>query len=133
MDRKETKEDTLKKEALSTEMKKKAMISALTSSLGIISQAIKKVGISRSTHYKWLAKDIEYKNEVEDIENIAIDFVESKLHELIYEGNVACVIFYLKCKAKSRGYVERSEVEIKHTNPDLSGMSTAELMDLLND
>lgn len=133
MEGKETKGDTLKKEAISTEVKKKAMISALTSSLGIVSQAIKKVGIARSTHYKWMAKDVEYRTEVEDIENIAIDFVESKLHELIYEGNVACVIFYLKCKAKSRGYVERSEVEIKHTNPDLSGMTTAELMDLLNE
>jgi len=47
------------------------------------------------------------------------------------EGNVASIIFYLKTKGKRRGYVERSEIEFKDREPDLSEMSTDEIRELL--
>ena len=123
MVRKETRTDT----------KKRAMISALASSLGVVSTACKNVGITRQTHYTWMREDMAYAGDVKDIENITLDFAESKLHELIFEGNVASVIFFLKTKGKARGYIERTELDVNHSKPDLSGMSTAELMDLLNE
>ncbi len=116
-----------------TDTHKKAMIQALGSCLGVVSTACKNVGISRQQHYKWMKEDIDYSANVKDVENITLDFAESKLHELIFEGNVASVIFFLKTKGKARGYVERSEVDLNHHKPDLSGMSTEELMDLLKD
>lgn len=88
---------------------KKAMIQALEKSLGVVTTACKSVGINRCTHYEWLKTDEEYKKEVEDIENIALDFAESQLHKQISEGNTAGTIFYLKTKGKKRGYVERQE------------------------
>jgi hypothetical protein len=87
------------------------MIKALESSLGIVTGACKKVGISRQTHYRWLEEDAEYKKAVESISDIALDFAESQLHQQIMEGNVASTIFYLKTKGKRRGYVERTELE----------------------
>jgi hypothetical protein len=92
--------------------KKKAMIEALEKSLGIVTTAAKKVGIDRTTHYKWLDADEDYKKAVEDISDIAIDFAESKLHEQIGNGEVASTIFYLKTKGKRRGYIERTETEL---------------------
>ena len=104
------------------------MIEALEKSLGIVSTACNSVGISRQTHYRWLSEDAEYKQQVEDISEMAIDFVESKLHEKI-EGvtmgkmvdgrevvydlapSDTAIIFFLKTKAKKRGYIERTEVE----------------------
>lgn len=111
-----------------SDITKKGMIKALEKSLGIVSTACNSVGISRQTHYRWLSEDPEYKQQVEDIAEMAIDFVESKLHEkikgvtmgkegedadVIYElaPSDTAIIFYLKTKAKKRGYVERSEVE----------------------
>lgn len=109
---------------------KKNMVEALKKSLGIVSTACENCGISRQTHYRWLSEDPEYKQQVEDITEDAIDFVESKLHEKINgvqmvkhneDGDVyyelapsdTAIIFFLKTKAKKRGYIEKVEVDQK--------------------
>ena len=98
---------------------KRAMIEALEKSLGIVTSACKSVGINRSTHYDWLKIDEDYKAEVESIEDIAIDFAESQLHKQIKDGNPTSTIFYLKTKAKKRGYVERQEIHQETTYKSL--------------
>lgn len=107
---------------------KKAMIEAMKETYGIISTAAEHTGISRQTHYNWLKEDPEYSEAIENINEAAIDHVESKLREkingvtvqtynakgepVIYEQppSDTAIIFYLKTKAKKRGYVERTEV-----------------------
>ena len=122
--------------SIATEARKEAMIKALTKSLGIVSTACKEVGIDRSTHYGWLKDDPIYKQSVEDISESAIDFAESKLFEKmngvkvkrgdnVYknEPSDTALIFYLKTKGKSRGYVERQEVVQADTSlEDLLGL-----------
>jgi len=98
---------------------KRAMIEALEKSLGIVTSACKSVGINRSTHYDWLKTDEDYKAEVESIEDIAIDFAESQLHKQIKDGNPTSTIFYLKTKAKKRGYIERQEIHQETTYKSL--------------
>jgi len=93
-----------------TEHHKKAMIAALEKSLGIVTTACKKVGIVRTTFYDWLKEDKEFAKEVNQIQDIALDFAETQLHSQIGEGSTAATIFYLKTKGKKRGYVERQEI-----------------------
>jgi hypothetical protein len=93
-----------------TEQHKKAMLEALEKSLGVVTTACLQVGIGRTTHYQWLKEDPEYKEAVDDIENVAIDFAETHLHQQIKSGNPSSTIFYLKTKGKRRGYVERQEI-----------------------
>jgi len=99
------------------DVQKKAMIQALEKALGIVTQACKVVGISRQTHYNWLDLDDEYKQAVQDLGDVALDFAESKLHKLIDSGNPAATIFYLKTKGKNRGYVERQEIAVAEKKP----------------
>ena len=99
------------------DVQKKAMIQALEKALGIVTQACKVVGISRQTHYNWMAADEDYKSAVEDLGDVALDFAESKLHKLIDSGNPAATIFYLKTKGKNRGYVERQEIAVAEKKP----------------
>ena len=94
-----------------SDIHKKAMLKALEKSLGVVTTACKFVDISRETHYRWLREDEEYKEAVESISDIAIDFAESKLHDSIENGSDTAIIFYLKTKGKKRGYVERQEIE----------------------
>ena len=106
---------------------KKAFLKALTQSLGRVTEAAEALNMSRQTHYNWMKTDEKYKEAVESIADEALDFVESKLFELIdgaekeimTEQGIATIketpnptacIFYLKTKGKSRGYVERQEV-----------------------
>lgn len=88
---------------------KRAMIEALEKSLGVVTTAAKQAGINRKTHYEWLKEDPDYKAQVEDVANIALDFAESQLHKQIQDGEVSSTIFFLKTKGKGRGYIERQE------------------------
>ena len=93
-----------------TEQHKKAMLDALEKSLGVVTSACKIVGIGRTTHYLWMENYPEYKKAVDDLQNVALDYAESKLHSQIKKENATAIIFYLKTKGKRRGYIERQEI-----------------------
>tara|TARA_R110000764_G_scaffold89383_3_gene170868 strand:- start:746 stop:1108 length:363 start_codon:yes stop_codon:yes gene_type:complete len=94
-----------------TEQHKKAVIQALEKSLGVVTTACMKVGIGRTQFYEWLKTDVKFAQDVDDIQNIAIDFAESQLYKQIGNGNTVATIFYLKTKGKHRGYMERIQTE----------------------
>jgi hypothetical protein len=94
------------------EINKKAILEALEKSLGVVTTAVKLVGISRSTFYKWIQEDQDFAKKVKDIENITLDFVESQLHKQIRDGNTPSTIFYLKTKGKKRGYYEKQQLDM---------------------
>lgn len=100
----------------SRHIKKETMLQALENSLGVVTVACKQAGIPRSTYYKWLKEDEDFKKEVKEIENIALDFGESQLHKQMKEGSTAATIFFLKTKGKRRGFVERSELDLSTGN-----------------
>ena len=76
------------------------MLKALESSLGVVTTACKKTDTPRSTYYKWLREDKEFADAVKDIENVSLDFAESKLFEQMANNNTSATIFYLKTKGK---------------------------------
>ncbi|MFZ9302869.1 MAG: hypothetical protein ACO239_05830 [Sediminibacterium sp.] len=90
--------------------KKEIFLEVLEKHLGIVSQATKKLNIDRSTPYKWMREDPDFAEKVHEIQNLVLDFTESKLYELIRDGNPTAIIFMLKTKGKDRGYVERKEI-----------------------
>lgn len=91
---------------------KKELLLALEKTMGIVSAACKKVGISRKTYYEYYNNDLEFKTDVESIGDLALDFAESQLLKSIQNGSDTATIFYLKTKGKKRGYIERTENEI---------------------
>jgi hypothetical protein len=93
-------------------LKKEAMLDAMEKNLGIVTDSCRQIGISRDTHYRWLKEDKEYKRAIKDIENVALDFVESALLQQIKKGNPLSTMFYMKCKGKKRGYIEQQDVKI---------------------
>lgn len=115
-----------------TDMLKKQTIDALEKSLGIVTIACRNVGIHRSTFYDWMNNDLEFKKMVDDVAEITLDFAESELHKQIRDGSTAATIFYLKTKGKKRGFIERSEIEMNTNSPDFSGLSTQQIIELLN-
>lgn len=88
---------------------KRAALEALEKSLGVVTTACKSIGLARSTFYEWLKED-SFKQAVNEIQEVAIDFAESQLHKQIADGNTSATIFYLKTKGKKRGFVERQEI-----------------------
>jgi hypothetical protein len=89
------------------------MLEALRSTLGIVSPALIKANVSRFAYYDWLKSDEDFRKEVDQVAELALDFAESKLHKLIKDEIPSAVFFYLKTKGKGRGYIERQEIEQK--------------------
>ena len=119
-----------------SEHTKKALLEALEKSLGIVTTACKIAGVSRSIYYKHYNSDGKFRAQCDDIQEQQKDFVESQLFQLIKDKNPACVIFFMKTKAKDRGYIERQEITGKNGKPlnesktDYSKLSTKELEQL---
>jgi len=65
-----------------------------------------------SQYYEW-RKDPEFDKAFMKAKNDAKEYVESKLFELIDEGDRASIHFYLKCQG---GYSEKKQLEIKSDN-----------------
>lgn len=116
---------------------KKDMLECLEKCLGNVSEACKQSGISRTTHYNYIKDDEDYAQKVKELTEQQKDFVESKLFELIQgvtlgketpEGfevykTPPCktsIIFFLKTRAKDRGYIERQEIGHEIDNKKIS-------------
>lgn len=119
-------------------MKKPAndiIIDLFKSKMGNKTQIAEALNVSRYALYDWIKKDPKLKQEIEQQEEANIDFVESKLFEKI-EGiemvkindkseetyytlppSDTAIIFFLKTRAKNRGYVERQEITGKDGEP----------------
>ena len=87
--------------------KEKALIQALDSTCGIVSTACEKVKVSRHTYYNWRKANPAFAAAADDIIEAQKDFVEGKLLSLIAMGDASATTFYLKTKAKDRGYTTR--------------------------
>ena len=87
--------------------KKETFIGNLKAAGGIICVACESTGISRSTYYNWYNRDESFRRKVEEVMEAQIDYVESKLMNLINAGDTTATIFYLKSKGKNRGWNER--------------------------
>lgn len=94
-----------------TERTKKALLKALVDSLGIVTKACKEVDVSRTTFYTYYNDDEDFRNACDDVQDIALDEAEEKLHDLIKDKNPTAIIFYLKTKGKKRGFIERQEID----------------------
>lgn len=97
------------------------LLKALEQNLGIVTLACKAAGCDRGTYYLYLKKYPEFKKAADAIQEITIDFVESKLLNNIKAGDTTAMIFYLKTKGKDRGYSQDNNinVQIQPYNPNL--------------
>ena len=96
----------------------KQVIKALEDSKGILSNAAKSLGVSRNYIYRMMDKFPKIKEARDNAEEAALDYVESKLFELIDNLEKTAIIFFLKTKGYKRAYVEKQVVEtIETKNP----------------
>ena len=114
-----TKQNKAKKEndLVGLTVKQMNLLSALKTSMGNVTMACHSVGVGRTTYYLWLKENPLFKEQVDEIEEIVLDWAESKLYEQIEKGNIAANIFYLKCQGKDRGWTEKYEKKEPQTKP----------------
>lgn len=101
---------------MTTEIKtaeaKQEFLRAFEAKAGNVKVACQAMGMPRSKYYAWRRTDLAFAEAVDDVLEGLKDFAESKLMVNIQQGKEASIFFFLKCKAKDRGYIER--VDINH-------------------
>jgi len=102
---------TLKKGKFRT-LTKEAMIKAIEGSFGNITLIAKRLDVYRSTVYDNIKK-FDLSDMIESEREKILDLAESKLIENIKAGKEVSIIFLLKTLGKSRGYVEKQELEVQ--------------------
>src|SRR5690625_7850503 len=100
-----------KTEQIRTINGKKKVLAELISSHGVVTPACEAAGISRSVFYTWYNEEEEFKKAVDGVGDMAVDFAESILFNLMNQENVTEIIFYLKTQGKHRGNIELKEAD----------------------
>lgn len=79
-----------------------------------VSATCSAVDISRTHFYRMRKKNKKFAQGLEDAEEGLVDLIEGKLIKAVNDGNITAIIFFLKSKAKNRGYTEKLEIDNKH-------------------
>lgn len=108
---------------------------ALIASRGLRADAAKHLGCNRRTVQRMIDRHAELREVAAEVDEAQKDMAESKLFDSIEAREPWAIQFYLRCKAKDRGYVERNELTGKDGKPlkappDYSKLNEAELRSL---
>ena len=101
-----------------TKKNKEKLLIALKRTLGIVTPACEEAGISRNTFYKYYKNDLKFKEAVDEINEMTLDFVENQLLKKIKDGSERSILFYMKYKARKRGYTD--SVDITSNGKDIT-------------
>lgn len=89
---------------------KQALIDALVQADGNMAAVARTFNCSRALVWLYVDKDPKLRELTDELTETFIDEAESQLFKQIREGNTAAIIFFLKTKARHRGYSERLEL-----------------------
>lgn len=117
-------------------------IEVIPGSAGIVKEIAARVGCSRTTALRYIRQYATIREAYEDEVERVIDEAESVIiHDITENEDVQTAKWYLTMKGAGRGYAQlrktqisgpdEGPVQIQQVAPDLSGLSTAELEQLL--
>ena len=107
---------------------------ALTAANGFASTAARALECSGATVRSYIRRYPELQTVQEDATEKFLDLAESELMKKVEKGDFRAIAFVLKCKGKTRGYVERTETTSdpnKFTDKKAEDMSDAQLLELI--
>lgn len=83
---------------------------ALQEAKGFLTVAADSLGCTYITVLNYISRYPELDEIRKEAREKMKDYAETTLLSKIQKGDVACLLFFLKCQAKERGYVERQEI-----------------------
>ncbi len=102
---------------------------AITNTGGLYSFAAARLGVTASTVSRRVLKSERLQEAVRSASDKSLDLAESALMKAVEAGEAWAVCFYLKCKGKGRGYVERQEITGRDGGPVVGVGVVAEMSD----
>lgn len=109
------------------------VVDALHKGGGLLAGAAQILGCTRRTIEKYADRYPTVKDAMTEAQESITDLAESKLYAAIKSGEAWAICFYLKTRGKSRGYVERTEVEHSgHIGNAAEDLTDEELTAIIN-
>lgn len=78
---------------------------------GNVAAIARKLGVNRSTVWARVQESPNLKAALEDARETMLDNAESKLYANVLDGDTTSLIFFLKTQGRSRGYIEKQEID----------------------
>lgn len=94
------------------EITKEKYIEKLIEKNGVNDAARKELGLSYNVYYNWRKTDPDFDKAVREIMQKQVEYVESKFMQKVMEGNVSCLIFYMK----THGWREGKDINLSTDN-----------------
>ena len=111
-----------------TEARKSIFLEALKKNLFIVTSACEATGIKRQMYYDWIKNDPQFKLDVDNLEDMQIDFVETQLLKRIKEGSDSSIQFYLKTKGKRAGF--GTQIDVTTNGESINNITTIKLIEI---
>lgn len=99
---------------MSMKLKKSEIIKAIRDTYGVKTEMARRLGVVNQTIYNYLKRWPELEEEVVKAREQIVDLAETKLIDLIRQGDKTAIIFTLKTLGKNRGYVENPNIAIQN-------------------
>lgn len=101
------------------EVTKKKILAVYEKCYGNVKVVCDMLQLSRQTFYNYKNNDPVFAQALADLDpdEARMDFIEDRLIQKATEGDTAVLIFLAKTKCKSRGYIEKTEVDQNVTYP----------------
>lgn len=93
-------------------LKESEIVKALELNCGVISDTAKMLRTSYARLKDFIESNPSLKQATEELQEVKKDLAESELNKHIRKGNLTAIIFFLKTKAKDRGYVESMDLNL---------------------
>lgn len=87
------------------------VIEAIRNNNGLLAAAARELGIDRSTVWRYCQRFPTIQKALDDARDTNLDYAEGQLMRAVKAGNVTAIMFLLKTVGKSRGYVDRQEIQ----------------------
>lgn len=91
---------------------------ALRASGGFVTHAAAMLGISWPALSERVKKHARLQRVLEEAREQHLDLAETQLISSVAQGEAWAVCFFLKCKGKGRGYIERQQIDTNITNKE---------------
>lgn len=97
---------------------KEMFLKSLDKNKNTLTLALSETHISYQTYKKWINTDEQFKKDCSYINEKSIDYVESKLMNLIDNENVVATLFYLKCRRPEKWNDKSNQINVNITNTE---------------
>lgn len=98
-----------------TKLNESIIIKAFKGTGGVVSDAARKLKITRKALYVHIAKNPKVKEALEESREEMLDTAEGALFTKVKENEIRAVTFYLKHQGKDRGYSEHQRIDANIT------------------